>query len=232
MRNTGPDPPAVGRLDVCERAGWGSVCAWGCNHPCPVSPVGMDASAGRSASSFDGEGTNFLLYKHTTMMPDAPASAPSSMAEECTVDSPETPGHGSQGEGSDTPAAQGGLPLPEVVMQLVKDPTVLQWDASQRCYIVIDGERFEHRFNQMRKVCILAAQRSSEPRGTWTAAGASVLRAARPVSRLAAELCFLCKHSEPIPRVHTVDASGIVQRRAHCAGQRRAGLAVLQQRCN
>lgn len=114
----------------------------------------MEESARRSSGAFDGEGTNFLLYKYSATAPEQPPTT-STPVEERTAEPMEEDDHRSQSENLDSPSSQGGqgLPLPEVVMQLVKDPTILQWDAGQRCYIVIDGERFEEKFNQMRKVC-------------------------------------------------------------------------------
>ena len=129
------------------------MCAWAATQPCPVSATGMDESAGRSTGAFDGEGTNFLLYKYSSAVPETPTST-STPTEERAVEPMEEDEHRRESENLDSPSSQGGqgLPLPEVVMQLVKDPTILQWDVPQRCYIVIDGERFEEKFNQMRKV--------------------------------------------------------------------------------
>uniref|UniRef100_A0A7S4U5Z9 Uncharacterized protein n=2 Tax=Guillardia theta TaxID=55529 RepID=A0A7S4U5Z9_GUITH len=45
-----------------------------------------------------------------------------------------------------------GLPLPKVVEQLVKEGTSLQWNSSSGTFVVVDGERFEERFKQLRKV--------------------------------------------------------------------------------
>mmetsp|Transcript_67022 Transcript_67022/g.153839 ORF Transcript_67022/g.153839 Transcript_67022/m.153839 type:complete len:487 (+) Transcript_67022:93-1553(+) len=164
----------VAWLDVCEKAGWASVCAWGATTPCPcpVSGTGMEESARRSSGAFDGEGTNFLLYKYSATAPEQPPTT-STPVEERTAEPMEEDDHRSQSENLDSPSSQGGqgLPLPEVVMQLVKDPTILQWDAGQRCYIVIDGERFEEKFNQMRKM----RQKKAKP---------SAAEHSRPFSRM------------------------------------------------
>ncbi|EKX54143.1 hypothetical protein GUITHDRAFT_150166 [Guillardia theta CCMP2712] len=50
------------------------------------------------------------------------------------------------------PAKMGGLALPDVVRELLKDPTVLRWDARDGVYEVMHGENFERRFNELRKV--------------------------------------------------------------------------------
>jgi len=46
----------------------------------------------------------------------------------------------------------GGLALPDVVRELLKDPLVLVWDSRENVYEVLDGDLFELRFNELRKV--------------------------------------------------------------------------------
>eukprot|EP00960_Hanusia_phi_P038733 753572-Hanusia_phi.AAC.4 len=46
----------------------------------------------------------------------------------------------------------GGLALPDVVRELLKDPAILRWDARDGVYEVMHGENFERRFNELRKV--------------------------------------------------------------------------------
>jgi len=38
-----------------------------------------------------------------------------------------------------------GLPLPDVVRELLRDPSVLTWDPEEEVYEVMDGTRFECR---------------------------------------------------------------------------------------
>eukprot|EP00960_Hanusia_phi_P057318 763527-Hanusia_phi.AAC.3 len=38
------------------------------------------------------------------------------------------------------------LPLPQVIQHLVKENTVLTWDALNACYVVLDGDRFKGRW--------------------------------------------------------------------------------------
>jgi hypothetical protein len=42
-------------------------------------------------------------------------------------------------------AMEPGLPLPDVVRELLKDPTILRWDPVEMLYQVIQGEAFEMR---------------------------------------------------------------------------------------
>ncbi|KAJ1479870.1 hypothetical protein T484DRAFT_1812747 [Baffinella frigidus] len=46
----------------------------------------------------------------------------------------------------------GGLALPDVVRELLKDPLVLIWDPRDNVYEVLDGDLFELRFNELRKM--------------------------------------------------------------------------------
>eukprot|EP00961_Rhodomonas_salina_P150413 2025833-Rhodomonas_salina.2 len=46
----------------------------------------------------------------------------------------------------------GGLALPDVVRELLKDSSVLRWDARDSVYEVVHGDNFEKRFNDLRKV--------------------------------------------------------------------------------
>ena len=40
---------------------------------------------------------------------------------------------------------EAGLPLPDVVRELLKDPSVLRWDPLESMYEVVDGDMFEMR---------------------------------------------------------------------------------------
>ena len=40
----------------------------------------------------------------------------------------------------------GGLALPDVVQALLRE-NILLWDAEDRAYIVVDGEKFESRYD-------------------------------------------------------------------------------------
>ena len=40
---------------------------------------------------------------------------------------------------------EAGLPLPDVVRELLKDPSVLLWDPLESMYQVVDGDMFEMR---------------------------------------------------------------------------------------
>jgi len=46
----------------------------------------------------------------------------------------------------------GGLSLPDVVRELLKERNILRWNADEGVYEVIHGENFETRFNELRKV--------------------------------------------------------------------------------
>lgn len=46
----------------------------------------------------------------------------------------------------------GGLPLPDVVRELLKEKNILRWDAKEGVYEVLHGDNFERRFNELRKV--------------------------------------------------------------------------------
>jgi len=46
----------------------------------------------------------------------------------------------------------GGLSLPDVVRELLKERDVLRWDAADCLYEVLNGEKFESRFNDLRRV--------------------------------------------------------------------------------
>lgn len=46
----------------------------------------------------------------------------------------------------------GGLPLPDVVRELLREKSVLRWDFKDGVYEVLNGEEFERRFNDLRKV--------------------------------------------------------------------------------
>jgi len=50
------------------------------------------------------------------------------------------------------PDKMGGLPLPDVVRELLRDQGVLRWDLKEGVYEVLDGDEFERRFNDLRKV--------------------------------------------------------------------------------
>ena len=56
---------------------------------------------------------------------------------------------GAQEPGADK---MGGLPLPEVVRELLREREVLRWDFKEGVFEVMDGEEFERRFNDLRKV--------------------------------------------------------------------------------
>eukprot|EP00293_Proteomonas_sulcata_P015458 CAMPEP_0184311052 /NCGR_PEP_ID=MMETSP1049-20130417/38061_1 /TAXON_ID=77928 /ORGANISM="Proteomonas sulcata, Strain CCMP704" /LENGTH=492 /DNA_ID=CAMNT_0026626053 /DNA_START=129 /DNA_END=1607 /DNA_ORIENTATION=+ len=45
-----------------------------------------------------------------------------------------------------------GLALPDVVRELLKDVAILRWDARDGVYEVVNGDLFEKRFNELRKV--------------------------------------------------------------------------------
>jgi len=46
----------------------------------------------------------------------------------------------------------GGLSLPDVVRELLKEKNILRWDSNEGVYEVVHGEHFEIRFNELRKV--------------------------------------------------------------------------------
>lgn len=46
----------------------------------------------------------------------------------------------------------GGLALPDVVRELLRDPGVLKWHPREQVYEVMHGDNFEKRFNDLRKV--------------------------------------------------------------------------------
>lgn len=61
--------------------------------------------------------------------------------------------HSDAGDGPERDSGRcSGLPLPEVVNELLKDSSVLRWDHALRCYEVMDGFKFEEKFNQLRRV--------------------------------------------------------------------------------
>lgn len=103
------------------------------------------------ASGFHGDCANFLLYKSTEESAESPPAAPvsailSRMSEHGSS-------HSDAGDGPERDSGRcSGLPLPEVVNELLKDSSVLRWDHALRCYEVMDGFKFEEKFNQLRRV--------------------------------------------------------------------------------
>mmetsp|Transcript_10833 Transcript_10833/g.21768 ORF Transcript_10833/g.21768 Transcript_10833/m.21768 type:complete len:497 (+) Transcript_10833:237-1727(+) len=57
-----------------------------------------------------------------------------------------------RGGGKKKEERMGGLALPEVVRELLKDSSVLRWDSRESVYEVLHGDNFEKRFNELRKV--------------------------------------------------------------------------------
>lgn len=57
-----------------------------------------------------------------------------------------------QGAPGSGPDKMGGLPLPDVVRELLREKHVLRWDFKDGVYEVLDGDEFERRFNELRKV--------------------------------------------------------------------------------
>ena len=39
-----------------------------------------------------------------------------------------------------------GISIPDVVRELLRDPSILRWHAEEEVYEVMDGMSFEHRF--------------------------------------------------------------------------------------
>jgi len=151
----------VAWLDVFERAGWAVKSAWNSDAVVQVaSPRRLQTSRPHSVSEGEpfaateeedgenvGETANFLLFKGGHNMPDDSAS---SMA------AADRSGGSQNGDPVDedpgSPRSQAGLPLPDVVQKLLRERNCLRWDAVYRYYEVIDGNKFEERFNQLRKV--------------------------------------------------------------------------------
>lgn len=152
-------------LDVFERAGWSVASASNCEHgglPAVSSPAGLTADP-KAPSGFKGECTNFILFKHapsTGMFAhgidhrktNVAASHPAGVLSSIGSDDGVKHDGGDDGDGGSTSPRSHGLPLPEVVQRLLRENNVLRWDPADRHYVVLDGSRFEDRFNQLRKV--------------------------------------------------------------------------------
>uniref|UniRef100_A0A7S1EAA2 Uncharacterized protein n=1 Tax=Hemiselmis andersenii TaxID=464988 RepID=A0A7S1EAA2_HEMAN len=165
-------------LSVFERQGWGVVSCYESDAPfsdtgtgAPGPPVAgalqslgqgvttAASSARANAVQVDGECVNYVLFKPSS--PSAhpqPESSETASTVECD-DLELSPGTDTRGAGGPTPrtslggtAGSAGFPLPEVVHKLLKESSIIRWDASQRYYEVLDGPLFEKRFNQLRKV--------------------------------------------------------------------------------
>ena len=140
-------------LDIFERSGWHVVSA------CDASQaVGSPSLAG---GTFHGECTNFMLYR--------PAPSTSTFAKrvengKAHADLSHAAGvvsstlcedglkrNGDVDEWASSSPRSHGLPLPEVVQRLLRENNVLRWDPVDRSYIVLDGAKFEDRFNHLRK---------------------------------------------------------------------------------
>jgi len=118
-----------------------------------------------------GEYANFLMAKKGRlkgMEPQAPSWDIASVVSDSVQTSSNTPSESGGETRQTTPLCSpgtgtsnkswtagldkgGGLTLPEVVVQLLEDEQALRWDSTERIFQVVDGARFEAKFNLLRK---------------------------------------------------------------------------------
>ncbi|EKX54790.1 hypothetical protein GUITHDRAFT_99441 [Guillardia theta CCMP2712] len=131
----------VEALDNLEELSWRVLTCCSPSSHGRKPPDGLD-----SESESLGEGANYLLMRSKSLKGSSskhPPILPTSQTEK------ENP---LQNEFAGEDTTNHNLPLPEVIQKLVKENDVLRWDNIQKCYQVLDGERFKERFNQLREI--------------------------------------------------------------------------------
>mmetsp|Transcript_41829 Transcript_41829/g.84124 ORF Transcript_41829/g.84124 Transcript_41829/m.84124 type:complete len:467 (+) Transcript_41829:170-1570(+) len=92
--------------------------------------------------------SHMTMTRHPRRFHREPISEDSFSDESPSLSPSPTPSRG----GKKKEERMGGLALPDVVRELLKDATVLRWDARDSVYEVVHGDNFEKRFNELRKV--------------------------------------------------------------------------------
>eukprot|EP00960_Hanusia_phi_P027945 747117-Hanusia_phi.AAC.4 len=118
----------VEALDSLEELNWKVLAC------CPASSHGRKDASELEAQ---GEGVNYFLMR--TKIPKGGAIKSSPLASSACTEKENPLQHDSAGEENSSQ----NLPLPEVIQKLVKENDVLRWDSVQKCYQVLDGERFK-----------------------------------------------------------------------------------------